>query len=235
MSRRVLASIGALPLIAVVWLEPVVVAGQVPTAAATTTAQATGAPPRTPWGDPDLQGIWINEDIDTPMERPKEFGDRQFLTDQEVAAKERAQRERVREEEAKRIAELGGPRSLEEARGAPAHEKGIRGEEYNRVWVDTGPRKPGRVWRRTSLIVDPPDGRNPPLTLEALKRLDAREEGRRGRGEADGPEDRNLGERCLRGAMSVLGATKLILQVPGYVMIFQESGHHTRIIPLDGR
>ena len=62
----------------------------------------------------------------------------------------------------------------------PEHEKGIRGEEYNRFWVDTAPKQLA-PWRRTSLVVDPPDGRIPAMTPEAIKRLDAREAARRGR------------------------------------------------------
>src|SRR5438876_4738919 len=86
---------------------------------------------RTAWGDPDLQGKWEVTETGTPMERPKEFANREFLTDQELAA---------------RIANLSKPTSPddpdadvafpENKKAAPEHEKGIRGEEYNKFWVD---------------------------------------------------------------------------------------------------
>jgi hypothetical protein len=109
---------------------------------------------------------------------------------------------------------------------------------YNDVFFERG--KQGVKSRRTSLIIDPPDGRIPPFTPEAQKRFDARqaEEALR---PADGPEDRWLTERCV-----LFGATVpmfpepynnnyLILQSPGYVTILTEMNHDARVIPLDGR
>lgn len=191
-------------------------------------------PARTPWGDPDLQGKWRVAETGTPLERPIEFGNREFLTDQELA---------------KRIADLTrqappDDRNAEIVRQRqPEHERGIRGEEYNRFWVDTAP-KQITPWRRTSLVIDPPDGRIPPLTPNAIERIEAREAARRGRGEADGWEDRNLSERCLLTALVRFEASgtaalsvKQILQAPGYVAIIMSTlnSNEPLLIPLDGR
>ena len=104
--------------------------------AASLAAQAPGAgaaakwtPARTAWGHPDLQGKWAMADTGTPMERPKEFGDREFLTDQELAAKIAAGR--GNDGSAADDADRRAPKS----RTQPEHEKGIRGEEYNRFWA----------------------------------------------------------------------------------------------------
>src|SRR5262245_41510245 len=138
---------------------------------------------RTAWGDPDLQGKWSVAETGTPMERPKEFGNREFLTDKEMADRIAQLSNRA----PSAPADYADPAFPELKKSAPAHEKGIRGEEYNRFWVDAGPSHVA-PWKRTSLVVDPPDGRIPPLTPEAVKRIEAREAARRGRGEADGWE-----------------------------------------------
>jgi hypothetical protein len=167
------------------------------------------------------------------MERPKELGNREFLTDQEVKARIAALRTQP-------------PPDDENAqivrKGAPEHEKGIRGEEYNRFWVDSP--KIIVPWKRTSLVIDPPDGRIPPLTPEAIKRLEDREAARRGRGEADGWEDRNLSERCLLTAFvrfqtssGAVLSVRQIVQAPGYVAIIVGTlnSNDPIIVPLDGR
>lgn len=189
--------------------------------------------PKTPWGDPDLEGIWNPDGMRTPpMERPKGAQTAPFLTDQEIAALERAERDQF----VTAIEEQKGPRSVAEVRNAPAFEKGIVGEEYNNFWM-ARPDRPRKVWNRPSLVIDPPDGRIPPLTPEAVKRIEAREAARRGRGEADSWEDRNLSERCINPATSILNGAKQILQAPGYVAITLDALNVTssRLIPLDGR
>ena len=192
---------------------------------------------RTGWGDPDLQGKWSVAETGTPMERPKEFANREFLTDKEVADRVAALTRSAPP------AEGGGadPAFPELKKTAPAHEKGIRGEEYNRFWVDGGPRQV-TPWKRTSLVVDPPDGRIPPLTPEAIRRLEAREAARSGRGEADGWEDRNLSERCLLTAFVRFfqegkDSIREIIQAPGYVgiMVATLNSNDPIIVPLDGR
>ena len=189
--------------------------------------------PRTPWGDPDFQGIWTRDAVDTPMERPAEYGNREFLTAAEIAEREResqlAYERRLSEEDP------AGPRSTSDAqRAASGFEAGIRGEEYNNFWMARPSRQ--RVWGRTSLVVDPPDGRIPPFTLEAVERLEARERARRGRGETDSWADRNLNERCMRPqAATGLGGTFKIVQAPGWVAFLPDGLQYAKLVPLDGR
>jgi hypothetical protein len=175
--------------------------------------------PSTPDGQPDLQGIWSNATI-TPFERPKELAGKEFFTEQEAAAYEK---EVVRE----------GNRDLR-GRDADSDLKG----SYNELWFDRGAKVVPT--RRTSLVVDPPDGRVPPLTPEAQKAAAAREE--IARRPPEGPEDLALLVRCL--VWPTVGPPMLptaynnnyqILQTPGYVTILTEMIHDVRIIPLDGR
>ena len=131
------------------------------------------------------------------------------------------------------------PRNAAETATARPHEKALLGQEYN-AWWTAGSRRKRSVWNRTSLIIDPADGRMPALTPEALNRLEAREEARVGRSEADGPEDRNLAERCITvlfrgGGRSGLSRVKQIVQAPGYVVMVYDGLTFPRIIPLDGR
>ena len=197
MHQRCLTSLCVLvTAIAVLSLAPV--AGQ-----AQTTEEDTWTPPRTPWGDPDLQGLW-NNSTTTPLERPRELAGREFLTDEEVADLEQQAQARA---------------DRPPAAGDPGN--------YNDFWFARG-----NLLKRTSLIVDPPDGRMPALTPEGEKRA----EWQRG---ADSWENRNLAERCItRGAPKRPGGYNnnfLILQIPGYVAILQEMIHEVRFIPLDGR
>src|SRR5579864_910799 len=190
--------------------------------APTIAAKAKGAPaakiwtaPRTPDGHPDLQGIWSNGTL-TPLERPRDLAGKEFLTEQEAAEREKRLRDELSTDRRDGGAEVDVGRS------------------YNELW-----RERGKVLQRTSLIIDPPDGRLPPLTPEGQKRAAARAEERRHRGPADSWLDRNLAERCLtRGAPKLPGGYNnnfQIVQSPGYVMIMQEMIHEARIIPLDGR
>jgi hypothetical protein len=191
------------------------------TASAQTTASHYTAP-KTAWGDPDLQGIWPGN-MGVPMQRAKNLGDRTTLTDEEYAQRV-AQSQRAaaadNEERAPKDARVGiGPPSYWTERGKPT--------------------------RQASLIIDPPDGRIPPLTPEAQKR---RKEARGGLGDpaewagrADTYEDLNLYYRCItRGVTGsiipvVYNNGNQILQAPGYVVIRNEMIHESRVIPLDGR
>jgi len=195
-------------------------------------AASNGAPaarkytvPRTPWGEPDLQGIYSNRTI-TPFERPANVNGREFFTPEEVAALE------------KRAAEQSG----DEGRN-----KGTRADverAYNDFWWDRGTKV---TTTRTSLVIDPPDGRVPPLTEEAKKRLADepnrpafRGTGASGRG-ADSWLDRSTFERCItRGMPGAMSPTAYnnnyrITQSPGYVAIQIEMLGGTRVIPTDGR
>ena len=139
---------GSLRIITLIVLAPVA-----------TTAQGTnrGTAPKTPWGDPDLQGTYTNKTI-TPVQRPDELGERAFLTDEEIAELEREQVQRNARlllRPALRTTVSDVARGVDGAPGA-----------YNNFWLDRGTRAVGT--RRTSLIMDPPTGRLPDLTDEAI-------------------------------------------------------------------
>ena len=211
MNRRYLVAV--LRVIALVVLVPVASAGQGTTSGWTQ--------PQTAWGDPDLQGTYTNKTI-TPLQRPEELAGREFLTEEEAASLEREavdRNERLLRQAAQRT-EVGGNVGA-----------------YNNFWMDRGTRPTGR----TSLIVDPPDGKIPPLTPEAQRREAARAEALRARGPADSWEDLELNDRCLVWSAgppmlpSAYNNNFMILQTPGYVVIQVEMIHDTRIIPLDGR
>jgi hypothetical protein len=187
-------------------------------------AHLAGQPskPRAADGHGDLQGVWNFSTI-TPLERPAEFAGREFLTDAEARAFEQRTVERSNRDNRE---------SSPEADVSSA---------YNEFWWDRGvhaARVHGKV--RTSLIVDPPDGRLPPLTPEGQARAAARADARR-QHPADGPEDRSLGERCLlfnAGPPMLSGPYNnfvQILQTRDHVVIHNEMIHDARIVPLDGR
>jgi len=178
---------------------------------------------RTPDGQPDLQGIWTNSTL-TQLERPEAFASKPVITEAEAEAYERntlTTRNRDRRD---------GGADADVTRA------------YNELFFDQGD-KLARIDNtiRTSMIVDPSDGRIPPLTPEAKKKQDAiRAEA--SLHPADTPRDRSLSERCIFWATA--GPPMLpgpynnnyqIVQTPGYVMILSEMIHETRVIPLDGR
>jgi hypothetical protein len=178
--------------------------------------------PKTPWGDPDLQGIWPGN-MGVPMQRPQNMGDRTSLTDEEFAQRV-AQAKRQAEADSQSIATSDTRVGI----GPPSY------------WTERG-----RPTRQTSLIIDPPNGRLPPLTSEAEKyRKEAR--GGKGlpgewRGEADSYDDLNIYYRCVtRGLLGslipvVYNNGNQIIQSPGYVVFRNEMIHESRVIPLDGR
>ncbi len=189
--------------------------------------------PRTPWGDPDLQGIWTNENTGTPRQRPARFGEREFLNEDEVAELERQAMERY--QAALAADDDAGPRSAADVeRTQGTVEEGIYGQEYNNVWMEQ-PREPGPLrWTRTSLVVEPSHGQVPPFTEELLDRVEAREAARAHRGEADTWEDRNLNERCMRPqAATGLQGTVRIIQAPGWVAILPDGLQYPQLISLD--
>ncbi len=188
-------------------LATVAVAGQAPNA-------ANKPLPRTPWGDPDLQGIWSIATI-TPFERPATLAGKPVLTEEEAAELEK---QTLKTNNQDRRDGAGTDTDLARA--------------YNDFWWDRGTKVVST--RQTSLVVDPPDGRVPALTVEGQKRATARA----ARG-YDSWEDRSLWERCItRGLPMIPGPYNnnyQILQTPGYVVILHEMIHDVRIIPLDGR
>jgi len=176
--------------------------------------------PRTPWGHPDLQGIWSTATI-TPFERPTDLAGKEFLTAQEAADFER------------RTVETAN----RDRRGGSA-EADVAGA-YNEFWFDRGTKVVPT--RRTALVIDPPDGRIPAMTPEAQIRLNGEAATRKARGPADNPEDFSLWVRCIvRGVPTVMlpqgyNGNYRIHQTPDYVVIVAEMIHEARIIPLDGR
>ena len=183
--------------------------------ARTTGAAKKWTAPRTPDGHPDLQGTWTNSTI-TPFERPTQLSGQQVLTDAEVKAEE----EQAAEGRVDRAPRAGDPGN------------------YNQFWFDRGTKVV--VTRRSSLVIDPPDGHVPPLTPPAARReQEAREYARMH--PADEPEDRSLQERCIlwgtAGPPMVPGPYNnnyQIVQGPGYVAVLVEMIHDVRMIPTDG-
>ena len=177
-------------------------------------------PPKTPWGDPDLQGTYTNKDENgIPMERPGQFDGKSVddVDDSEFA-------EIVRERQQRALASAAGIGGADTGAG-PVH------------WYEHYNAKNSRAW----LITDPADGRIPPLTASGQKAADARALARKnsGRGPADSWEDRSLYDRCITrgvpGSMmpAIYGNAYDITQAPGVVAIRYEMIHETRVIPLD--
>jgi hypothetical protein len=225
-------SIHALMLVSVATLTGAVtfvatpLVAQSPAAARDAGATAVYVPPRTPWGDPDLQGIWPGS-TGVPMQRPADLGERAELTVEEFARRE-AEAAAQAKADLEPYGKGGGRGGRGGGIGPPDH------------WLERG-----RPSRQTSLIVDPPNGRLPALTPAAEK---LRKEGRNGRpvtgewrGVANTWEDLNIYYRCItRGVLGsvipvIYGNTNEIVQAPGYVVFRNEMIHESRVVPLDGR
>jgi hypothetical protein len=199
------------------------------TAAFLASAQAPYETPRTPWGDPDLQGMWVNNSA-TPLERPDVFQGKETLTDEELL------------ELKKKAAEVldGGDAFFADDFVTAAVEKGSeyrsfdqKTGNYNQFWIVER-----ELDHRTSLIVEPRDGKIPALTPEGRARVVKQAKGFLGI-DPEGPEDLADQVRCITyGVPNILaGYNSLfqILQTPEFVVIFQELIHDARIIPIDGR
>ncbi len=165
---------------------------------------------RTLWGDPDLQGIW-NHGTATPLERPDAQSGREFLTEEEIAE----------------VNLNATTFASSERRGDLSKDRDV-GLAYNQFWWDRGLSD-----GRTALIVDPPSGKIPYMSTTQPT------PGFRQPRTSDGPEDRNLWERCItRGVPRLGGAYNnnfRLIQAPGYVVILHEMVHESRIVPMDGR
>jgi hypothetical protein len=204
-------------------------------------------PPKTPWGDPDLQGLWPGQDmVGTPLERDRSFGTRAVLTEEEFS---------------KKVAFSEEQREIDTAETVNKNPRIARGGVFITCEQDpnlcrNGVRiGPPNYWdergtpnKQASLVVDPPDGRIPPLTPEAQKLQADRGAARRARPCAAQPggchdtwEDESLWDRCItRGLVgSVLpngyNTGNQIVQGPGYVVFRNEMIHEARIIALDNR
>ena len=185
-------------------------------------------PPRTPDGKPDIQGTFTFSTI-TPLQRPEALAGKDVLTAEEAAAFEAGENKRQNRD-------LFDPEKGQPSLGyAPRSEGGVL--SYNEFWYERGSQMTED--RRTSLIVDPPDGRIP--FTAATRARNAQMAARVGTF-ADSYEDRSLADRCILGFNSgppmVSGAYNnnvQIVQAPGYVVIVSEMVHNSRIIPTDGR
>ena len=212
-----------LSVVVIVLMVTIPIAGQTPSAGARSNRAAAKpyTPPRTPDGQPDLQGFWTNSTY-TPLERPKDVT-KEFYTPEEAAAA------------IKRAAER------ENAQTEPGTTDDVH-YDFSQFGLDRSQSTFARNLR-TSLIVDPPDGRIPPMTAEGQQRAADRAAARKALGgQYDAVQNMPLGSRCI--VMAGAGppmmnagynANYQIVQAPGYVMILTEMIHDVRIIPLDGR
>ena len=243
MRNRIVGVLGVLLII-------LVVAGLLRMTGMSVDSRSSGPSPKTPWGEPDLQGIWTDP-YETPLQRPAKFAGKESFTDQE-----RTELDKQR---------AGIPRR--DARVERGSERDVAGA-YNAVYQSIKP-----TGKRTSLVVDPPDGRIPPLTPEATKRNQVEREyrlallqatitcknhdaacaggkygppsprraempplyntGRTNRN--DGPEDRSMSERCMAAVLPDFTGFRRIVQSPGSVAILYDTGQGQgwqRVIPI---
>ena len=228
MSHRYLAVVAA---VAIVALTPLAAAAQAETAADL---------PRTAWGTPDLQGVWDFRSI-TPMERPDDLADTEFLSAEEAA--------RLEQETLTRNEELLN-RPAERTSATESVDSGENGAPgfYNNFWLDRGTTIVGT--RRTSLVVDPANGKMPPLTPEADAKQAALRAAREGvvthaptpGGWVEDFGSNGLQLRCITGFNSGPPMTPggynnnvQIFQTPDTVALLNEMNHNVRVVPLDGR
>jgi hypothetical protein len=180
--------------------------------------------PKTPWGEPDLQGTWTSQaELGVPFERPATFGTRDSLTDEEFAARERQAQDQLKSDNADFDPETADTSRAGQVGSATSPPP---------TWLERG-----KASRRTSLVIDPPDGRIPATSPAGVQRQRAAGLGALDNGPFDGPENMGLYQRCItRGipnAMfpAVYNANTRIVQGPGFVAITYEMIHETRVIP----
>ena len=213
--KRILAALGILTAIILSSLTTSTVSGQGAAAPPLVITAYNNGPaipfttPRTPWGDPDLQGVWSSDDTQgIPMQRPMTVSGL-YQSDEQWAARQKQTQQ-----------------GIQNALNAIGTFRG----DYAR-----------RAFRQTSLIVDPPDGRQPAITPAAEKRRAPRDRGTFGDGPFNTPEDFTLYDRCItRGIVGsvlrvVYGNGNRIVQAPGMVAISYEMVHDTRVLYTDGR
>src|SRR5262245_30432795 len=242
MRNRVLASLAVVTIVIVTMWVPIVMAQKIDVtaidpelaikAAAAAAAKADAAnvnwtPPRTAWGDPDLQGYWLTATY-TPLQRPTELGGKAFYTEEEALA--------------------AFKKAVETDASVDPKTVHYDWKEY----AMDGWQSPVRPNRRTSLIVDPENGRIPPLTAEAQQRQAAARAAGQGRNPQVAVSTLNsLYTRCITGnnagpllrggnpgsdsGAAGVTAEAQLLQTPGYAVLMTQSNSDVRIIPLDGR
>jgi hypothetical protein len=215
MSHRTIATLLA---VTVLWLGAV-------------SAVAQTDPPRTAWGQPDLHGVWDFRTI-TPLQRPERLSDQEFLTAEEAANLDQAaydRNTRLYNQDAERttVGENVDRRGEGQAPGS-----------YNQFWIDSGTKTVGT--RRTSLIIDPPNGRMPSTTPDGQRRAEASREYRREH-PADSYVDFSAGVRCILGfnagppfAPSAYNNNMQLFQTQDHVVIMTEMVNTSRVIPIDG-
>ena len=200
-----------------------------PPAGAQTTPADDWTLPRLADGRPDLQGVWLSNTA-TPLQRPRELAGREFLTDEEVATlRERA--ERIFRNGRSAFATPEGA-FFAALRDVETYEAQSTSSSIGMVDVE--------ITNRTSQVIDPPDGRIPPLTPAARAREEAVDSGWQFK---TGPEDLNNFHRCVTTGVPRLGGNfgagpytfYQIVQTPGYLAFISEAFHEVRVIPLDGR
>ena len=205
-----------------------VVAGVVSLSALPVAAQTA---PRTVWGQPDLRGIWDFRTI-TPLQRPESLAEQEFLTEEEAA--------NLEQEVLDRNADLANRPALR-TEVTESVDRGADGAPgfYNNFWLDRGTRAVGT--RRTSLIIDPPNGRIPDLTASGQRTADARRAYRQEH-PADSWVDRSAYDRCILGFNAGPPITPggynqnlHLFQTPDHVVLVTEMVHTVRVVPLDGR
>ena len=209
---RLLSALGVCAVLVAFVLAAVPAAGQTPAARSAAAAANDWSAPRTPWGHPDLQGIWTTDDeISVPVERPETLADRNELTEEETASRT-AQRE------------AGLERGSGQTGDGPPH------------WYETAE----QASTRSSFVVDPPDGRIP-YTDAGRREWDNRNMGSFKEELFDGPEDLDLRDRCITRGLpntyfpSAYNNGFQIIQHPDHVAILYERLHEHRLIPIDGR
>ena len=205
-----------------------VVAGVVSLSALPVAAQTA---PRTAWGQPDLRGIWDFRTI-TPLQRPESLAEQEFLTEEEAA--------NLEQEVLDRNADLANRPALR-TEVTESVDRGADGAPgfYNNFWLDRGTRAVGT--RRTSLIIDTPNGRIPDLTASGQRTADARRAYRQEH-PADSWVDRSAYDRCILGFNAGPPITPggynqnlHLFQTPDHVVLVTEMVHTVRVVPLDGR
>jgi hypothetical protein len=191
-------------------------------------AQAPASVPRTPWGDPDLQGVWTSEpELGVPFERAPDLGDRQTLSDAEFEQRRLQAQKQLATDNAEfdvETADTANAGAVGSATSPPPH------------WLERG-----RPSRRTSMVIEPSNGRIPAMTAEARTRVQRAVRGSFGNGPYNSTLDFTMYDRCItRGVPNaifpaVYNANTRLVQGPGFVAITYEMIHETRVIPIGDR